>query len=248
MSVGNSKIHIGTSGWSYKDWKTVYYPPELKSTEWLSYYANDFHIVEINSSFYHLPKPQTVVNWVNNVPADFKFCPKMSRYLTHMKKLNEPEEPLQRFFTTFESAQKHLGPILIQLPPSLTFDYDKTVYFFKILEQDYKQYSFALEVRHKTWMEKPAIDLMTQYNIAFVISQSGVGFPYAEHITADNIYVRFHGPEKLYTSSYTDEMLSIYAGKFKKWAKQGHEIWAFFNNDWFTNAIQNANTLIKMLE
>lgn len=219
----------------------------MKSTDWLSFYANDFEITEVNTSFYHLPKEQTVLNWAAKVPKHFKFCPKISRYLTHMKKLHEPEESLQRFFEVFEPIRKQLGPVLIQLPPSLKFNYEVVEHFFKILKKEYKKYDFVIEVRHITWLESDALDLLTQYNIGFVISQSGVGWPYAEHVTSEHIYVRFHGPGKLYASSYTDEMLREFAKKIKKWIKNGHSVWAFFNNDWFTYAIQNAKTLMKLL-
>lgn len=242
------KVYIGTSGWSYKDWKGVYYPEKLKPTEWLMFYANDFDITEVNTSFYHLPKPQTILNWADKVPDSFKFCPKMSRYLTHMKQLNEPEEPLQRFFEVFDPVRRYLGPILIQLPPRLKFNLDKTEHFFEILKHDYKKYDFALEVRHLTWMEKEPLALMKRYDIAFVISQSGVGFPYAEHITSKNVYLRFHGPGKLYASKYSDEDMKIYAKKIRAWVKNGHDVWVFFNNDWFTYAIQNAKTLMKLLK
>lgn len=245
--MATGKIYIGTSGWSYKDWKGVYYPEKLKATDWLLFYTNDFDIVEINASFYRLPKRETVENWTAKVPADFRFCPKMSRYLTHIKRLKEPEEPLERFFSIFEPMKEKMGPVLIQLPPSLKFDYDITEHFFKLLKKKYKAYEFALEVRHETWMHNDALGLMAKYDIAFVISQSGVGFPYAEMVTAKNIYVRFHGPEKLYASLYTDAMLKEFAKKFKKWMKEGHDIWVFFNNDWFTYAIQNGRTLKKMM-
>src|SRR6478609_7365479 len=122
--MNDQSIHIGTSGWSYKDWKELFYPKGLKTTEWISYYAITFRITEINSSFYHLPKRQTVEGWVNKVPPDFLFCPKMSRYLTHIKRLKEPEESLERFFEVFEPMKNNMGPVLIQLPPSLKFEYE----------------------------------------------------------------------------------------------------------------------------
>jgi len=243
-----AKIHIGTSGWSYKDWKGIFYPEKMKSTDWLSFYAKSFDTTEINTSFYHLPKPQTALNWVEKVPEGFTFCPKISRYLTHMKKLNDPEEPLSRFFEVFAPVKQHLGPILVQLPPFLKFNAEVVTYFFEVLKKDYKEYDFALEVRHDTWMEKAPIALMKKYDIAWVISQSGVGFPYAEHITSKNIYFRFHGPRKLYDSFYSDEMLHEYALKFKKWHKAGHTLWIYFNNDWHGYGIDNANTLKKMLK
>jgi uncharacterized protein YecE (DUF72 family) len=242
------KLHIGTSGWSYKDWKGLYYPEGLKPAEWLTFYAKQFDITEINTSFYHLPRKQTALNWAAKVPAGFRFCPKISRYLTHMKKLHEPEEPLQRFFEVFEPIKDVLGPVLVQLPPSLKFDYELAENFFKILNKDYKEFEFALEVRHNTWLENDSLDLMAKYNVAFVISQSGVNFPYAEVVTAKNIYIRFHGPGALYASSYSAEMLQDFAGKFKHWIKEGHTIWAFFNNDYFGHAIQNAQRLKDLIK
>src|SRR5436305_8439995 len=118
------KLHIGTSGWSYKHWKDIFYPPKLKSTDWLKYYTRFFKTTEINTSFYHLPKPQTIEKWMREVPAGFRFCPKISRYITHMKKLRDPEESLGRFFEIFEPMHKMMGPVLIQLPPSLKFNND----------------------------------------------------------------------------------------------------------------------------
>lgn len=242
------KIYIGTSGWSYKDWKGVYYPEKMKSTDWISFYANDFDITEINSSFYHLPRHETIVKWIDKVPTGFKFCPKMSRYLTHMKKLQEPEEPLQRFFDVFSPMKKQMGPVLIQLPPQLKFNAEVTHHLYSLLKKEYTGYRFAMEVRHTSWLENESLDLMRKFHMAFVISQSGVGWPYEEIITAKDIYVRFHGPGKLYASLYTDEMLAEYAVMFKKWIAEGHNIWVFFNNDWFTYAIQNAKTLIDMMK
>jgi len=248
MPVKKGKIYIGTSGWSYKDWKEVYYPAKMKPTDWLSFYAGDFDIAEINTSFYRLPKQETVIKWVEKVPAHFMFCPKMSRYLTHVKKLREPEEPLQRFFGIFEPMKKQLGPVLIQLPAQIKFNHEVVQHLYNLLSKEYKDYSFAIEPRHPSWLEKESLQLMEEHHIAFVISQSGVGWPYEEIVTDRNIYVRFHGPGKLYASKYTDEQLQEYAAKFKTWLKQGHDIWVFFNNDWFTYAIQNAKTLESLLK
>ncbi|HWB28666.1 MAG TPA: DUF72 domain-containing protein [Chitinophagaceae bacterium] len=241
-------IYIGTSGWSYKDWKGLFYPPELKSTEWLTFFSNTFKITEINSSFYHLPLKKTVTGWVNKVPADFKFCPKISRYLTHIKRLKDAEEPLERFFSVFSPMKDKMGPVLVQLPPSLKFDSGLAQEFYKILHSKYNDYSFALEARHESWLQKDSLKLMGDYDIAFVVAQSGKGFPYAEVVTAKNIYVRFHGPKELYASSYSDSMLADFAGRFKKWHKAGHIIWAFFNNDYYGYAINNGLKLINMLQ
>lgn len=240
-------IYIGTSGWSYKHWIGIFYPEDLKTTDWLLYYSERFKISEINSSFYHLPKLQTTETWAKKVPKDFMFCPKMSRYLTHMKKLNDPEESFQKFFDVFAPLKRKLGPVLIQLPPSLGFNAEKAEHLFKLCKKSYSYYRFALEVRHNTWLGEESTSLMKKYNIAFVISQSGTRFPYAELVTSENIYVRFHGPGQLYASSYTDEQLQKFAQLFKEWYKQGHSVWAFFNNDVFGYAFQDAKRLEKMI-
>jgi len=241
------RIHIGTSGWSYKHWRDIYYPPKLASSKWLPFYAQSFSSTEINGSFYRLPSQETVIKWMEQVPKNFVFCPKMSRYLTHMKKLNDPEEPLERFFGIFEPMKKRMGPVLIQLPPILKFNYDTADYFFSLLKKQYRAYQFVVEIRHTTWLEEDSLILMTKYDIGFVISQSHNEFPYLEAITAKNIYVRFHGPKELYASPYTDEMLNDFAKKFRRWIKEGHTIWAYFNNDVYGYAIEDAKRLMKMV-
>jgi len=239
-------IHIGTSGWSYKHWKNIFYPSGLKTTDWLNFYTQLFNITELNTSFYHLPKIETTTAWAKKVPTGFMFCPKMSRYLTHMKKLNDPEESFEKFFDVFTPLKRKLGPVLIQLPPSLHFNFEKAEHLYKLCKKKYSYYRFAMEVRHQSWLEKESMDLMKRYNIAFVIAQSGTGFPYAENVTAQHIYVRFHGPQQLYASSYSDEELQAFANLFIQWKNDGHSVWAFFNNDVFGYAIVNAKRLMEM--
>ena len=243
MAMG--KIHVGTSGWHYKSWIGEYYPKGMKTTDWLSYYTHDFQTTEINNSFYRLPKKEVAEGWAAKVPEHFRFSPKFSRYLTQMKKLNDPEEPFERFFSVFEAMKKKLGVVLLQLPPGLGFKEAKTKHVFELIKHQYHSYRFAIEVRHDSWICKEAFKLMEDYNIAFTISQSGVGWPYVERLTAKHVYVRFHGPKQLFASPYSDAQLKSYAKKFKQWAKQGHTIWAYFNNDMYVDAIFNAKTLIS---
>ncbi|MGZ5285688.1 MAG: DUF72 domain-containing protein [Flavisolibacter sp.] len=243
-----NRVHIGTSGWSYKHWKGLYYPDKLPSTRWLPFYANDFDTTEINSSFYRIPSETTVEKWMLQVPRHFRFCAKMSRFLTHMKKLNDPEASLEIFFSVFAPMKKMMGPVLVQLPPFLAFDFDKTEHFYKVCRQVYKEYQFVMEVRHESWLQEKSLRLMTRYDIGLVISQSGVAFPYAERVTARNIYLRFHGPRELYASAYTDKMLEHFALLFYKWLKEGHEIWAYFNNDIHGYAPEDAKKLMMLME
>ncbi|MER3471962.1 MAG: DUF72 domain-containing protein [Chitinophagaceae bacterium] len=241
-------IHIDTSGWSYNHWKDLFYPKGLRQKDWLQYYADRFNCVEINGSFYRLPSVETVELWIAAVADDFIFCPKMSRYLSHMKKLCNPEEPLQRFFTVFESMRRKLGPVLIQLPPGLKFYKEVAEYFFLQLKTHYSNYEVVLEIRDDSWLNSESLDLLNVNNIGLVISQSGNLFPYSEMITATNIYFRFHGPKELYASSYSTQMLEAFATKFIDWKNEGHAIWAFFNNDIYGYAVEDAQRLKAIIK
>lgn len=241
------KIYIGTSGWSYRDWRGAYYPEAMKASEYLSHYSNDFHASEINSTFYITPRTSTTEGWANKVPGDFKFCPKMHRYLTQMKRLRDPEQPLEKFFTAIAPLYGRLGPILLQLPPSLSFNEEVVTHLFEVLKRDYHRFEFVLEARHISWFEPLPLSLLRENNIALVISQSGVGYPYAESDASRNIYLRFHGPTTLFSSSYSDAMLKQYAGKIKAWSKEGHTVWAFFNNTMGLNGLNNARKLKELL-
>src|SRR5215204_5634798 len=158
------RIHIGTSGWSYKHWRNIYYPAKLASSKWLPFYAQSFSSTEINGSFYRLPSQETVIKWMEQVPKNFVFCPKMSRYLSHMKKLNDPEEPMERFFEVFKPMKKQMGPVLIQLPRMVKFKFDRDEYFFRLLAKAYRKYEFVLEVRHESWLTNDALNLLAKYN------------------------------------------------------------------------------------
>jgi uncharacterized protein YecE (DUF72 family) len=243
--MATGKIHIGTSGWSYKHWREKFYPEELKPTEYLHYYADHFQTTEINTSFYHLPKPATIAAWMQMVNARFKFCPKISRFITHIKKLNDPETTLPRFFEIFDPVQKHLGPVLLQLPPNLAFHADKATHFFDVLHT-YKGYHFALEPRHESWLNEEAAAVLHKYKIAFVIAESGGRWPSGELVTAKDIYVRFHGPDGSYAQSYEDKVLKDWARKMTDWKEDGHLVWVFFNNDGNAYAIQNAKRLKEL--
>ncbi len=243
-----NRVHIGTSGWSYKHWKGLYYPEKLPSTRWLSFYAGDFDTTEVNSSFYRIPSSTTVEKWMAQVPEHFRFSPKISRFLTHMKKLNDPEASLENFFSVFAPMKKMMGPVLVQLPPFLAFDHGKALYFFELLQKQYRGYEFVLEVRHDSWMQEASLSLMKKFQVGLVISQSGVFFPYSERITEKNIYLRFHGPGELYASPYSDQMLEYFAELFYKWLREGHEIWAYFNNDIGGHAPEDAKKLMMLME
>ena len=139
--------------------------------------------------------------------------------------------------------KSRLGPVLIQLPPGLHFDKSLVGDFLQILKEQYQDYRFAVEVRHRSWIQDEVFNLLSMGDIAFVIADSGKRFPYHEVVTSDFVYLRFHGPEKLYASEYSDQSVQVFSEKIMSWLKNGKEIWAFFNNDFHGFAIKNATRL-----
>ena len=242
-----NKIHIGTSGWSYKHWNGVFYPPEVKPAQYLEHYLTQFDCVELNSSFYHLPKKLTASGWMDRTPENFRFCPKMSRFITHQRRLRYAEEAVRNFFDVFDIMAPRLGPVLVQLPPGLHDDLPRLTVFLHYLKEQFSAHRFAIEVRHDSWLHDAFFELLRQNNMAFVIADSGNRYPSDDRVTANFVYLRFHGNVKLYATDYREEELQAYAGKMRNWLKEGKEIWAFFNNDFEGFAVKNANELKRLL-
>lgn len=247
METETSGLFIGTSGWSYKHWASIFYPENLKPDHYLEYYTARFECVELNSSFYHLPKETTVTGWMQRTPDNFKFCPKLSRFITHQKRLSQVEEPLKNYFAVFEPMKSRLGPMLIQLPPGLPCDQSLISDFLNQIKEQYNDYRFAIEVRHRSWITDAFFDLLSKFGIAFVLADSGNRFPYHEVVTTDFVYLRFHGHEELYASEYSEPDLIRYAQKITNWLGQDKEVWAFFNNDYHGFAVKNAKQLTELI-
>ncbi len=241
------KFCVGTSGWSYRHWVGKFYPQGMRNDQFLSYYTQHFGCVELNASFYRLPKPAMVEGWVAKTPEHFRFAAKLSRLITHQKRLVDCREALVSYFEVMSKLTPRLGPILIQLPPSFRFDGAVVEPFLTVLRNEFGEYTYALEARNDTWFTAEAQDLLRRYNIAWVIADSGGRFPKYEGVTADFVYLRFHGPGALYASDYPDEQLAEYATKVARWLKAGLAVWAFFNNDVGGYAVKNAMTLREMV-
>ena len=247
-SLLRGELHIGTSGWSYKHWSEIFYPKDIKPDKYLEFYATYFSCVELNSSFYHLPLKTTVTGWTNRTNETFRFCPKLSRLITHHMQLVNIGGALQNFFDVFEGMKNRLGPVLIQFPPGLTYDKSLVCNFFDLISGQNKQYRFAVEVRNNTWINDSFFNLLSHYGIAFVIADSGNRYPYYEVITADFVYLRLHGREQLYASDYQDNDLRSFAEKITNWMNEGKEVWVFFNNDYHGFAVKNAGRLSKIFD
>lgn len=239
-----SKIYIGTSGWTYEHWQRVFYPSDLPRTKRLDYYTHNFNTVELNASFYHLPKPETFYNWQKQTPKDFIFAVKASRYITHIKKLKNCKEPWKRFIDSAKELNGKLGPILFQLPPFLKINLENLGKFLKTLP---KKYSYVLEPRHESWFCEDLYKILKKHRVALCVADSPY-WPCKEIITSSFIYLRFHGGTDLYGSNYSKKELKDWAEKIKKWKNKKMDIYAYFNNDACGYAVVNAKQLKQILK
>jgi uncharacterized protein YecE (DUF72 family) len=236
-------IRIGTSGWHYKHWIGRFYPDKLRADKWLEYYAQHFDTVEINNTFYHLPREQTMVNWHDRVPAGFLFAVKASRYITHVKKLNDPGETLQRFFDLANLLQEHLGPVLYQLPPSLHKNLERLDAFLAVLP---RRDLAVFEFRHKSWYEQDTFDLLERWGVALCIHDLGDSAS-PRIVTGGRVYVRFHGTSGRYAGNYPDPLLQHWADWLKSQMGSARAIYVYFNNDISGHALNNARTLKQIM-
>ena len=242
-----TNLYIGTSGWSYR-WQGIFYPLELKSADYLPYYATHFNATEINSSFYHFTMAKTIQKWLSQTPTSFRFAAKLHQQITHESKFVDIDQPLDKFMSSYDLMGNRLGPILIQIAASFHFDKRVAEDFFRVLRKKYPVLIFALEARHKSWFVEEAIELMKEYQISFVISSAGKRFPGLEIATTETVYFRLHGEEKLYSSPYSEEKLEKYAFMIKDWLLDGKQIWVFFNNTILGHAITDSKKLYQLIQ
>jgi uncharacterized protein YecE (DUF72 family) len=236
--------YIGTSGWHYEHWRGRFYDEELPRAKWLEFYASHFDTVEVNNSFYRLPTDNAFANWHENSPDSFGFALKMSRYVTHIKRLKDTEEAIDRFLERAKRLKDKLGPILFQLPPNMHRSDEVLESFLSKLPRGLK---YVLEFRHQSWFEDRVFETLHKYNTGFCIFD----MPYLDCplvATADFAYIRFHGSTELYSSCYYDEELSRWAERITELAKGLKEVYIYFNNDAEAFAIKNAITLGKYLK
>lgn len=237
-------IHIGTSGWNYKHWKGTFYPDDLPQKKWLAYYIERFSTVEINNSFYRLPPKANFETWRKSVPDDFIFSVKVYRYITHMKKLIDSEETLNLFFENAGALKSKAGPLLLQMPPGLKFDLKRLRDFCEKLTDKFR---YTFEFRNPGWWNDETYKLLEEYNMSFCLFQlAGAITP--RIVTADLVYIRLHGPTQYpYQGYYDQETLSEWAAQFRKWHKEGREVYCYFDNDEKGYAAWNALELKELV-
>ena len=236
-------IHIGTSGWHYKHWCGPYYEQKLPASKMLACYYKDFDTVEINNSFYRLPTEETFAKWREDTPRGFCFAVKGSRFITHMKKLKDPENALENLIPRAEALKEKLGPILFQLPPHWKINLERLETFLSALP---RKHLYAFEFREPSWHHPETYALLRRFNAAFCMYELD-RFQSPEPITADWTYIRLHGPGGKYQGRYSTAQLNAWAGKMRDWSRTLRVIYCYFDNDQAGYAVQNALELKRLV-
>ncbi|HEY6968655.1 MAG TPA: DUF72 domain-containing protein [Candidatus Angelobacter sp.] len=237
-------IRIGTSGYHYRHWIGPFYPAKTSTAKMLEYYVRHFDTLELNNSFYRLPTVNAFECWRDATPSNFVFAVKASRFITHNKKLKDPENALENLLPRAENLGRKLGPVLFQLPPKWKVNVERLENLLEILPRKHR---YAFEFRETSWMKPEVSRLLERFNAAFCIYELA-GYHSPLDVTADFTYARLHGPEQgKYQGSYSDERL----GKWAKWIKAQSgtlkAIYVYFDNDQHGYAARNALTLKQMV-
>jgi uncharacterized protein YecE (DUF72 family) len=237
------RIHVGCSGWVYRHWKGDFYPADLPQKRWFEHYAAAFDTVEINASFYRVPLESTFEGWREKAPQGFRYAVKANRFMTHMKKLLDCEQPLGEFIGLVRRLGPTLGPILYQLPPSLHKDLPRLDAFLARLPGDLEH---VVEFRHRSWYDEDALALLDRHGAGFV-THDLVGLVSPRWASGRTAYVRFHGTGGKYRGRYSEEAMADWAQWLIEQRDAGRSAWAYFNNDIGGDAIEDARTLNRLV-
>lgn len=242
--MATARIRIGISGWRYAPWRGVFYPPDLAQARELEFASRQLPTIEINGSFYSLQRPESYQAWYDATPPGFVFAHKGNRFITHVRRLREPEKPLANVFASGVLLLKEkLGPFLWQFPPNFKFNPDLLEHFFSLLPRDTelaaqmaggheprmkgravvetdarRKLLHAIEIRHESFIDPAFVRLLRKYKVALVVADTAGKWPYLEDVTAGFMYLRLHGEKELYASGYTDQSLDRWAARIGAWA------------------------------
>jgi uncharacterized protein YecE (DUF72 family) len=238
------RVRIGCSGWQYKDWRERFYPKGCAQRNWLEYYSRHFDTVEVNSTFYRLPRQSAVANWVRETPPGFLFTVKMSRYVTHIKRLRDLPPSIELFYSRIQPLVEStkLGPLLWQLPPDFRRDDDRLAQALEVLPPG----RHCFEFRHETWFAEPVYELLRRHGAALVIGDTPERPFQAHELTADWTFIRFHRGHRGRNSNYSERELEEWARRIDAWARRV-DVYAYFNNDWKGYAVRNGLWLRRRL-
>lgn len=238
-----ARVRIGCSGWIYRHWRGLFYPETLPVKRWFAHYAESFDTVEINNSFYRLPKPETFDAWREQAPPGFCYAVKANRFLTQAKKLKDCEEPLERMMASFRHLGDRLGPILYQLPPRFKLNLDRLESFLRLVPG---ATTAVFEFREPSWYSDEVMALLDRHGAGICVHDMP-GSVSPRIATGPVAYVRFHGAESKYWGRYPDDRLRDWADWIAAEARGGRPVWAYFNNDPEAQAIDDALTLRAMV-
>ena len=238
-----SNIHVGCSGWVYKHWRGILYPEGLPQRRWFERYADEFDTVEINASFYRVPLGSTFEGWRDKAPPGFRYAVKVNRFVTHMKKLLDCEEEVDRFISLARQLGDKLGPLLYQLPPSLHRNLERLDAFLGRLPGDLEH---VVEFRHKSWYDEEVLAALDKHHVGFV-THDMKGLVSPRWASGKAAYVRFHGAGGKYWGRYSDDALLEWTDWVLEQASVGRSVWCYFNNDIHGHAIDDARTLKSMV-
>ena len=239
------ELHVGCSGWNYASWRHgVFYPERCPARLWLEYYARHFDTVEVNATFYRLPTVKAVQGWVDQTPDDFVFTIKMSRYVTHIKRLRELGPSLERFYERIQPllGSPKLGPMLWQLPPTFRRDDELLASALERLPPG----RHCFEFRHPSWFAPEVMGLLRARRVALVIGDRPEVHAFQTHeLTASWAFVRFHAGTRGRRGNYSEAELREWAERIRRWPVE--EAFLYFNNDWEGFAPRNALRLRELL-
>jgi uncharacterized protein YecE (DUF72 family) len=234
-------IHVGTSGWQYRAWKNVFYPRGLPQRTWLAHYASVFPTVEVNNSFYRLPKEETFGKWGETTPQGFMFAVKASRYITHIRRLREAKESVELFWSRAAHLRSKLGPVLFQLPPNFKADPPLLASFLRVLPKGMRA---AFEFRDDSWQTGEVLHLLDEAGAAWVLADRP-GWRVPEILTGGWSYVRFHQGRSMHPG-YARSKLRRWADRIA--SAQAGDTFVYFNNDALGAAPEDAMTLARLLQ
>jgi uncharacterized protein YecE (DUF72 family) len=242
LTSSSLPVHIGCSGWQYRHWRADFYPAGLPQARWLEYYAEQFDTVEINNTFYRLPEAATFDRWCRRAPRRFIYAVKASRYLTHMKKLKDPQAPLELFFSRARKLGRTLGPVLYQLPPRWPLNLERFEQFLRALPRRRRH---AVEFREPSWYTPEVLACLERNRVALCLHDMQ-GSASGRVPVGPFVYARFHGTAK-YSGSYSDAELGQWAEWLAGRVRSGAAVYAYFNNDVGGHAPRDAVRLRTML-
>ncbi len=239
------KIYIGTSGYYYRHWIGRFYPEKLVKDKWLEYYSKFFDTVELNTTFYHLPRAKTLEGWIRKTPPAFLFSVKVHRLITHIKKLKGVRSDFYGFIKVIKPLKifNRIGCILHQFPPTLEYDTSFLKDYIDLLPKGYKH---VFEFRNAEFFNDTIFLILKENQVGLCISHMR-GLETPPVATTDFVYFRFHGPEERYRSAYTDEQIKNFSKLIWGFVLEDKTIFAYFNNDFNAYAVENAIILRKCI-